>query len=173
MTLNPIADKHVFTGDIRVCEATLYTQTTAPVPGGITGDAKGRLPETAIDNETTTREKQRDRGRRNHWVARKFISRGTVREQFVGATFDRRSKHKRARSISAFVSTTRICVCTYTPPPRLCARVFAISAFLRARNDSLANNDVTVDTQGTISCHRSPHCDAAAAATNFPRPVWC
>jgi len=53
-------------------------------------EAKKKSLETMIDNETSeAKEKQGEKGRCNHGVARKFISRGTVREQFAGATFDR------------------------------------------------------------------------------------
>lgn len=72
-----------------------------------------------MDNETSeAKEKQRrERQRCNHGVARKFISRGTVREQFVGATFDRPSKQKRDRC-------PRLCtVRTYVLRPCVCVRV--------------------------------------------------
>lgn len=101
-----------------------------------------KSPETTIDNEMSeTKEKHIEKGRCNHGMARKFISRRTAGEQIVGATFDRRSKQKRDRCPRlCTVHTYMWYVCIH-----ICARVFDTSAFLRAENDSSTNNDVTVD----------------------------
>lgn len=58
--------------------------------------------------------------------------------------------NRSARSMPTFVH--RAYIYAYVS---VCARVFDTSAFLRAENDSSANNDVTVDIRETVSSQHS------------------
>lgn len=103
-------------------------------------------------------------------MARKFISRGTVREQFVEATFDHRSKQKRAIDTCIFAPFVHahvyICVHTY-----MCVCVHLIHLPTNEERFFSKQWRHTVGTRETVSSRRSSCLQIAMSFLRSPNSV--